>query len=189
MYRDRFSRLYTTGHGTGYPASIIERLEAHGISLEFPGTSRVMQIGAEGQEPTARPVLLRRFGSDTDVSFKLWRSTCEDVYCRVRQVLDAMSIDFGMDGMDRADMESFTRCILDVVSWLAKGGVLIGAIIDRTGSAAEEDWDSFFLKDGPLPQLVPSVLGVKKPKAEIVSKELKTEFKEEINGFFLFRSL
>jgi hypothetical protein len=187
MASDRFCRLYTTGQAAGSAGNVIERLSILGFRLEFPGTLNVTEITEAGQRCSSRTKLLERLRSETDVHLQLWKSESWDVYCRVRQILGGTSIDLGMDGWRRAEIDSFVGGVLHIAAELAREGVLIGFLYDSDGGSMEDDWDSFFLKDNRAPQMPPDILYVKADIATTISKQLHAVSQEKVNGFVLLR--
>lgn len=189
MMSDRACQLFVDVAVLPVVGEIYSHLADCGVYLEEPGSQTVSTLLSDGSQ---RRISRRDFDEAVktvqSISFQMWRTPSEDVYCRFRNIESRLCIDFGMDGMSRQEAEEFATCLVSLSKRYATESRLHGLLVDMTGDCADGRWDDFFLHGGPLPSPLPSVIAVQLPDIRVESVRASAKYSEVANGVVFLRS-
>jgi len=165
---DGFLTLYVSAvRGTW----ITDWVTGTGARLTAPGTDGLVAVlDLEGDRHLVdRDQLSGLLADNADRTFQTWFSGSDDMIVTVRRhrygddgSRGFVGVTCYLDGLDPDDVDAVSRAAQEVIETSTADA--LGLVVDRRGTTADVDWDSFVASPGVVPA-VPDLLILASPQA------------------------
>lgn len=157
----RFCKIYSSAPVNKFAGRFIQRMECEGYSLLHPNTHEVRIWKSGNPEFVSLESFLSLLNDPQQekLSFHLWHASEPSPFCGRFLETGGVTLLTSLDGFKIVAQKKYISLLLK----MAADGVFpdtLGLMVDLNESAVPDQWEQFFLQNGPCPKITPDIVGV-----------------------------